>query len=284
MPRGATGARGTGAPAGLAGTGWPSRWRPTRRRDDSPSAVAAADADRATASSGRAIAASLPAAYHLDSILSRLRAALPGRVRRFCAVARRESRLNASNQCASPHVRPDAHIDDQWHAQRVHGLHLLAHPVEKPGPAPPRPRTPARRARSAAAGPLASWSRSPASTRIMASFRMSAAEPWMGVLRATRSAWARSCGRRDRISGIGRRRPSRVVPPRSVARLGDGPLHVGADPRVAFEVARDVGLGGGPRDAQHLGQPEVGLPEHQPEVDRLGDAPLLGGDRVRAAR
>ena len=37
----------------------------------------------------------------------------------------------------------------------------------------------------------------------------------------------------------------------------------------------------GARDAQHLRQAEVALPEHQAEVDGLGDAPLLGGDRPR---
>ena len=47
-------------------------------------------------------------------------------------------------------------------------------------------------------------------TRIMASLMMSAAVPWMGALRATRSPKERVLKLEDLISGIHRRRPQRV--------------------------------------------------------------------------
>ena len=48
-------------------------------------------------------------------------------------------------------------------------------------------------------------------TRIMASFMMSAAVPWMTVLTARRSPSERTCQLRARSSGICRRRPKSVV-------------------------------------------------------------------------
>src|SRR5882762_6674844 len=55
-------------------------------------------------------------------------------------------------------------------------------------------------------------------------------------------------------------------------------LHVLCHPRIAGEVARDIGLRRGALQAELLRQTEGGHPVDQPEVDHLGVAALLGCD------
>ncbi|CRI63432.1 hypothetical protein THIOKS11320081 [Thiocapsa sp. KS1] len=65
-----------------------------------------------------------------------------------------------------------------------------------------------------------------------------------------------------------------------LARLGAGALHEVFDPRIALEITIHVFLCRTPLDAELLGEPEGGHAVDKTEVDRLGRAALLPGDRL----
>src|SRR5262245_48778724 len=121
---------------------------------------------------------------------------------------------------------------------------------------------------------MRAW-KSPRSTsawqRSIASLRMSAALPWMGALRATRSAAARSPQQRQAAAEQRRHH-------QALLGLLDGALHVVTHAGEAGEVGVDVALRHRALDADDARQTEVRLAVAQAVVHRLGDAALVGGD------
>ena len=105
---------------------------------------------------------------------------------------------------------------------------------------------------------------------------MSAAVPWIGVLRAMRSASKRS-------AAVGRVQVRQEAPAPeerahglALPRRLDGLLHEARDARVALEVRRDEARRLLARDAELLGERAVAHAVDDAEVDRLGGPPLVG--------
>jgi hypothetical protein len=124
-------------------------------------------------------------------------------------------------------------------------------------------------------------SRSRRSIATIATLMMSAFEPCITKLTATRSPKPRVARFRTRSSGTGRRRPSRLVDV-AVAlglldRAGDEVLHE----REAREVGVDVLLRLLARDLEVLGEAEGRDPVDDPEVDHLRDRALRRGQLRR---
>ena len=120
------------------------------------------------------------------------------------------------------------------------------------------------RARPPATDGSAAW------TSIIAFLRMSAAEPWIGMLTAARSAAPRTWPFLLLMSGTSRRRPNIVLTtPVSARRLQD-PVDERAHRREAGEVGVDEVLRLLARHADVLGQRERLLAVEQRVVDDLG--------------
>ena len=146
------------------------------------------------------------------------------------------------------------------------------------------PRRGARRGSAGRGGSRGPTSSSARWQPTIAILMMSAEVPWIGMLTALRSPWPRTCGRPERSSGIGRRRPSSVVDVALLRGELDRLLDVALHRREALEVAVDVGAGLVLLDVETIGEAVGGEPVGDAVVDHLGLRALAGADLLGRSR